>query len=257
MQSTIINDRVIPYIRTNWFKLLMVSLILFVFISKDFSFSINFNSPDPVEEEMAPPKEGAHQKKSGKKPPQMTVKQDLAQTQAPAKTKFDMLELPSISIKGGEPMVNEKVEFFAIDGMTVNAYITRFGKVAVNESKKFGVPASIILGNALLHSSAGTRNMAIAGNNHFALPCTTNWRGESGTYDDACYRHYENAWTSFRDHSLYLTTGSTTHLVKLGPVDYKAWASAMEKVSVFEMDQLETRLIAIIEQYELHKLDQR
>ena len=97
--------------------------------------------------------------------------------------------------------------------------------------------------------------MVLAGNNHFGLPCTTNWNGESATYNDACYRHYENAWTSFRDHSLYLTTGSTKNLVRLGSTDYKAWAEAMDKVSIFEIEGLADKLIKIIERYDLHKLD--
>lgn len=250
MQSTLTIQRVESYVRTHWFKLIMIGMVVIVFLRKDFSFSLNLNSPDKTEQKSAPLKEEVPQQKTSKKESPITVKQDIAK--ASSTSLFDML--PSISFKGSESKA-AKVELVPVDESTKEAYISRFSKVAINEKKKFGIPASIILANALLHSSGGTRDMALAGNNHFGLPCTINWKGASATYNDACYRHYENAWTSFRDHSLYLTTGSTKDLVKLGSKDYKAWARAMEKVSVFEIDGLAQKLIEIIEHYNLHQLD--
>lgn len=249
MQSTITLGKVETYIRSNWFTLVMVGMVVFIFLKKDFSFSLNLNSPQEVEEKMAPLKEEVYQKKATKKQSLISVKQPVTKASS---SMFDMV--PSI-IHKGSTSTPQKTEFASVDESTIEGYISRFAKVAINERKKFGVPASITIANALLHSSAGTRDMVVLGNNHFALPCTTNWRGESGTYKDACYRHYENAWTSFRDHSLYLTTGSTSNLVKLGSTDYKAWARAMEKVAVFENKNLADELIHIIEQYDLHKLD--
>ncbi|MFT4667671.1 MAG: flagellum-specific peptidoglycan hydrolase FlgJ [Polaribacter sp.] len=252
MQSTLTTTKMGTYVRTHWFKMIMIGMVVFIFLRKDFSFSINLNDPSKTEQESAPLKEEVRQQKTSKKESPITVNHEIAK--ASGTSLFDMLS--SVSL-GGTTTKKEKKELAVVSESTREAYIGRFAKVAINERKKFGIPASIILANGLLHSSGGTRDMVLAGNNHFGLPCTTNWRGESATYNDACYRHYENAWTSFRDHSLYLTTGSTKNLVRLGSTDYKAWATAMEKVSIFEIDDLANKLIEIIEGYNLDKLDKK
>ncbi len=249
MESTTTPGRIGGYLRNHWFKLLMFVLIVFVFFKKDFSFSVNFNSPDNIENNRFQRKEEVQQKKPLKKSAPMTAKEEAPKATA----MFELLDWPSIS-KKGSASASKEPEFASIDDATIKAYIERFSNVAINEQKKYGVPASIIIANALAHSAAGSRDMAVRGNNHFALPCTDNWKGESGTYNDVCYRHYENAWTSFRDHSLYLTTGSTSHLVELGPTNYKAWARAMEKLSIFELDNLASNLTELIEDYDLHRI---
>ncbi|MFK7808265.1 MAG: glucosaminidase domain-containing protein [Saprospiraceae bacterium] len=251
MQSTLTTANVRDYIRMHWFKILMIGMIVFIFLRKDLSFTINLNNPDATEQEIVPLKEEVHQQQTTKKAAPMTANQEIAK--AKSSSLFDML--PSISFGGREDAKPKQNEIAKVNEATKEAYINRFAKVAISERKKYGVPASIIMANAFLHSVSGTRDMTVVGNNHFGLPCTTNWKGESATYNDACYRHYENAWTSFRDHSLYLTTGSTKDFVKMGTRDYKSWASAMEKVSIFEIEELAKKLIAVIEKYDLHKLD--
>ena len=67
MQSTITLGKVETYIRANWFTLVMVGMVVFIFFKKDFSFSLNLNSPYEVEENMAPLKEEVYQKKATKK----------------------------------------------------------------------------------------------------------------------------------------------------------------------------------------------
>jgi len=109
----------------------------------------------------------------------------------------------------------------------------------------------------MLQSFAGQRDMSLSGNNHFALPCVSGWKGESATYNDACYRHYENAWTSFRDHSLYVSTGPNKKLLALGSKDYKAWAKGLEKSKSFDIDNLAATLISIINEYDLTKYDRQ
>jgi len=252
MQSTLTTAKVETYVRTHWFKLIMIGMVLFIFLRKDFSFSINLNNPNKTEKESAPLKEEVRQQKTSKKESPITVNHEIVK--ASSTSLFDML--PSVSFKGTKSAPRQKKkELASVSETTKEAYINRFSKVAISERNKFGIPASIIVANGLLHSASGTRDMVLAGNNHFGLPCTSNWEGESATYNDACYRHYENAWTSFRDHSLYLTTGSTKDLVRLGTKDYRAWANAMEKLSIFEIEGLAKKLIEIIEDHNLQKLD--
>ncbi len=256
MQRTITKSGVEAYVRANWFKIIMIALIAFVFLRKDLSFSFNLNSPLDGQEEHVPLKEEVHHKKLEKKAKPSAKITDVAKAGSSNSTSlFDMIDIPFIG-KGKAVKVSEP-EVKTIDESTKRAYLNRFANVAINERKKFGVPSSIILANAMLQSFAGQRDMSLSGNNHFALPCVSGWKGGSGTYNDACFRHYENAWTSFRDHSLYVTTGPNQKLLALGNKDYKAWAKGLEKSKSFDIDNLASKLISIIDKYDLTKYDQK
>ena len=135
------------------------------------------------------------------------------------------------------------------------AFINRFKKVALDEQAKFGIPASVIMGNALLISRIGHSEAVIKGNNFFGLICTPDWQGDSGTYGGKCYRHYDTAWMSFRDHSLYLTTGKFTPLRNLKGKPYPDWAAEMEKTGFAPEPDFARTLIQVIEAYQLNQLD--
>jgi flagellum-specific peptidoglycan hydrolase FlgJ len=126
--------------------------------------------------------------------------------------------------------------------------------VAENEQLKYGVPASVILASGLLMSEAGNAELSREGNNFFALPCTADWKGQEGYHDGKCFRYYENAWTSFRDNSLYLTTYLFPGK-QLPADDYKSWVAALEQVKYGDEPNLAAQLAKIIDHYDLHELD--
>ena len=138
----------------------------------------------------------------------------------------------------------------------ITAYIKRFDRVAKSEAKKFGIPAAVILGNALLNSQAGTAPWAKQGrNNHFLLPCTKDWKGDSKSYDGRCLRQYDNAWTSFRDHSFFVTTGPYTDLRQLPKNDLEAWAEALEDKKYSQQEEgYAQQLLSVIRSYQLDEL---
>jgi len=248
MEKWLNKEKLKSYLTLNWFKLMIFVLIAFIFLRKDFSFSINLNSPFRMEEEQKNPSNQA----ATKKEPLVTEKQSKVPVVKSQSSFFDRFELPFI---GKGKTSSKKEEIKSVSEESIQAYINRFANVAVNEQQKFGIPASIILGNALVHSFAGKRDMAIQGNNHFSIPCTPEWKGDSGTYNDACYRHYENAWTSFRDNSIFLSGARFGSLRKLRPTDYKSWATGLEKLGYSDLDNLEKRLLEVIDTYQLHQLD--
>jgi flagellum-specific peptidoglycan hydrolase FlgJ len=142
----------------------------------------------------------------------------------------------------------------------VLAYIQTYKGVAQSNMKKYGIPASIILGQALLESGSGTAPLSVQANNHFGIKCHKDWLGESVKYDDdsiaECFRKYYNAADSFRDHALFLTTGSRySSLFKLGKSDYKAWANGLKAAGYATDIQYPTKLIGLIERYQLYKYD--
>ena len=60
---------------------------------------------------------------------------------------------------------------------------------------------------------------------------------------------------SFRDHSLYVTTGEYADLRRLGSTNYRAWAKALEDARFAREDNLEGQLIELIERYQLFQYD--
>ncbi len=215
---------------------------------KDFSFQINMNNPDKVEEPVFQPLEG----KQKKKKELLTLK---TEEQSSKNSNSGILERFGLSFIGGGTVSKPKSEFSKIDEKTIGSYLKRFAHVAISERKKFGVPSSIILANSLFHSFAGTRELAQSGHNHFAISCSPDWNGDSENFRNKCYRKYENAWTSFRDHSLFVTSGKYFNLLQYGTTDYKSWAKGIDKAGFSEFLDLEKNLIEIIEKYELYHLD--
>jgi flagellum-specific peptidoglycan hydrolase FlgJ len=142
----------------------------------------------------------------------------------------------------------------------VLAYIENYKGVAQANMQKYGIPASIILGQAILESGSGTGPLSVQANNHFGIKCHKDWLGQTVKYDDdaidECFRKYYNASDSFRDHSLFLTSRPRySSLFKLNKTDYKAWAKGL-KAAGYATDTLyPTKLIGLIERYQLYKYD--
>ena len=63
-------------------------------------------------------------------------------------------------------------------------YIEKYSKVAVEEMKKYNIPASITLAQGILESGNGESRLAKEGNNHFGIKCHSNWTGATIKEDD-------------------------------------------------------------------------
>lgn len=240
------------FVRMHWFKISLVAFLLFLIFKKDFSFTINLNAPAPTETTLPPARKPVLQDPPAKRETFTEQTKQQIMTPAPESSVMDRFDFSSI-IGGTDRQLQH--DLYQVDPEIVAVYVQRFGRVARTEQKKFGIPASIILANALLNSQAGQNQAATKANNHFGLPCTPDWMGEKWESKDSCYRAYENAWTSFRDHSFYLTTGKFSTLRQLDKQDYKAWAKALEEKSYSKNKDLGKQLIEVIEKWKLYELD--
>ena len=138
-------------------------------------------------------------------------------------------------------------------------YIRDFQDIAIEQMHKTGIPASITLAQACLESGDGTSYLAKEGNNHFGIKCH-GWKGKTIRYDDdrknECFRKYDSAEESFRDHSDFLVSGGRyAFLFDLEPTDYKGWAKGLKKAGYATNPNYAERLIRIIEEYQLYRLD--
>ena len=142
----------------------------------------------------------------------------------------------------------------------VKLYIDNFKEIAKNNMKQHGIPASITLAQGILESGAGKGKLAQTANNHFGIKCHTGWNGETVRHDDdaaqECFRKYNHASESYRDHSLFLTTRTRySKLFKLNKGDYKAWARGLKDAGYATDVKYPDKLIGLIERYELYKYD--
>jgi len=225
-------QRLYTYFRKHWFHLLWIGLLLFVLLKKDLSFHLQLNSPAQPE---------------SPQPVDQGPEESFTEWSAPPENgqKLGLSSAPS------EPglVLLQSVE--ALDPGTVRSFLDRFADVAKAEEKKFGLPAAIILGHALLISKAGKSIIAEEANNYFALPCTSDWKGPRSSFDGSCLRAYPNAWTSFRDHSLYLTTGSRADLRKLKGKSIGKWIEALSERDFRQIPDYELQLQAAIRTFRL------
>jgi len=142
----------------------------------------------------------------------------------------------------------------------VTEYINKYSAVAVSEMQRTGIPASITLAQGMLESGYGRSSLATKGNNHFGIKCHSNWTGARIYHDDnrrgECFRAYNSALESYRDHSEFLVNGSRySELFKLSKTDYRGWAHGLKKAGYATDPKYAHLLIGKIEEYGLHAYD--
>ena len=139
-------------------------------------------------------------------------------------------------------------------------YVSRWADTAVSEMQRTGVPASITLAQALLESGSGRSQLAVRGNNHFGIKCTSDWKGKTMSQDDdakgECFRVYASATDSYRDHSDFLRYRDRYRfLFEFKTTDYKSWAYGLKKAGYATDAEYAGKLISLIEKYKLHRFD--
>lgn len=91
-------------------------------------------------------------------------------------------------------IVNIKAQYYSKED-----YINKYKKIAVEEMKRSGIPASITLAQGMLESENGNSTLAFKSNNHFGIKCHKNWEGKRVYHDDdkdnECFRKYPSPKT--------------------------------------------------------------
>ena len=140
-----------------------------------------------------------------------------------------------------------------------NTYVARFIGVAKIEREKFGIPISIILAQGLLESDAGDSKLSQKANNHFGVKTFSNSVPHITMRDDSPhdkFKKYNSAWESYRDHSLLLLKNHYQDLQYLSKTDYVGWAKGLQKAGYATDTEYSKKLIALIENLKLYRLDE-
>lgn len=143
---------------------------------------------------------------------------------------------------------------------TVEQYIEKYSAIAVDEMYRSKIPASITLAQGILESGNGNSRLATEANNHFGIKCKKSWTGKTIYEDDdapqECFRKYEAAIDSYRDHSDFLMNNSRyAFLFDLDRTDYKGWAYGLKKAGYATNPQYAELLITFIDRHKLHRFD--
>lgn len=130
-----------------------------------------------------------------------------------------------------------------------NAYINKYKDLAILEMDSTGVPASIQMAQAILESNSGKSALARKKNNHFGVKCFgKNCRGT--------YRSYKSVKESWDDHSRILEAQRYRILLNYTSTDYRSWAKGLQQCGYAGDRAYSTKLIEMVESYQLYKLDE-
>jgi LysM repeat protein len=142
--------------------------------------------------------------------------------------------------------------------ITTAQYIERYKDIAIKEMIRSGVPAAITLAQGVLETESGNSVLVKKSNNHFGIKCKVEWTGEKVYHDDdesgECFRKYDSAYLSYKDHSDFLRTRAHyAFLFSLDPSDYSAWAHGLKKAGYATNPRYPQILIKTIEDYNLNE----
>ena len=150
---------------------------------------------------------------------------------------------------------------FAQTAMDIEAYITQFKKIALEQERQYGIPASITLAQGILESGAGKSGLTRNANNHFGIKAYGGWTGRVYlAWDDEAtkskFRYYNTAAESFRDHAEFLKNNARyRELFTKSVFDYRGWANGLQRAGYATSPTYAKALIGYIDAYKLYAIN--
>ena len=144
-------------------------------------------------------------------------------------------------------------------------YAAKYADAAMEQMKRYGIPASVTLAQGILESRNGQSELSQLGNNHFGIKATKAWLNAGGdylVYDDdkpnEKFCKYNSVADSYEHHSKFLAAGTRyAQCFKLSPDDYKGWTKGIERAGYATNGGYAKSLQSIIEANNLQKYDQQ
>lgn len=144
-------------------------------------------------------------------------------------------------------------------------YAEQYADYAMEQMRRYGIPASVTLAQGILESSNGQSELARKENNHFGIKATPEWIAEGGRYglysDDKPnekFCSYDNAGDSYEHHSRFLKENSRySRCFTLSPDDYKGWTQEIERAGYATGVGYAESLQKIIERNGLQEYDRQ
>ena len=142
-------------------------------------------------------------------------------------------------------------------------YVDKYAEAAMEQMRKYGIPASVTLAQGILESASGQSELSRKGNNHFGIKATSTWLENGGRYlvytDDKPnekFCQYASVADSYEHHSLFLKGNKRySNLFDLSPDDYVGWTRGLQEDGYATSKQYATSLQSLIRQNGLDKYD--
>lgn len=144
-------------------------------------------------------------------------------------------------------------------------YTRQYAEYAMEQMRRYGIPASVTLAQGILESANGQSRLAQNENNHFGIKATPEWIAEGGRYGvytddrpDEKFCSYESVSDSYEHHSRFLReNGRYARCFALAPDDYKGWTQGLEQAGYATGGRYADSLQRIIEQNGLQRYDRQ
>lgn len=142
-------------------------------------------------------------------------------------------------------------------------YVEQYAEYAIEQQRKYGVPASVTLAQGILESANGRSQLSRECNNHFGIKAGQSWLdagGQYGIYTDdrpnEKFCKYATVGDSYEHHSLILKNNSRySACFALAQDDYRGWCNGLQKAGYASSGQYASSLISVIERMDLTKYD--
>jgi flagellum-specific peptidoglycan hydrolase FlgJ len=141
-----------------------------------------------------------------------------------------------------------------------DSYIATFSALAMEDMRRYGVPASISLAQGLVESRAGESTLARRNNNHFGIKCFSRRcrKGHCSNFTDDTHKDFFRIFAtpadSWKAHSIMISTGRYARLKQHGR-DYRKWAYGLKSLGYATDATYAEKLIEMIEMYDLQRFD--
>ena len=144
-------------------------------------------------------------------------------------------------------------------------YVDKYAEAAMEQMRKYGIPASVTLAQGILESASGQSELSRKGNNHFGIKATRTWLDGGGRYlvytDDKPnekFCQYASVADSYEHHSLFLRGNKRySNLFELSPDDYVGWTRGLQEDGYASSKQYASSLQSLIRQHGLDRYDRQ
>ena len=138
-------------------------------------------------------------------------------------------------------------------------YIEEFAEYAMEQMRRYGIPASVTLAQGIIESGNGNSTLANTANNHFGIKGEYNGHYVLANDDhpNEKFKKYDNVGQSYEDHSKVLMSERyTRYTSSLAHDDYRGWAEAIKRGGYATSATYANTVCSVIEKNNLQKYDQ-
>lgn len=161
-------------------------------------------------------------------------------------------------------VVEQQKKRYTITMSKNSEYINMYSAYAMEQMRRYGIPASVTLAQGIIESASGQSELSRKGNNHFGIKATQNWLSNGGGYllynDDKPNEKfcvYGSVADSYEHHSRFLANGKRyAQCFRLSPDDYVGWTNALQKAGYASAKTYAASLQSVIKSNNLQRFDQ-